>query len=91
MVRGDVAVKSVSQSLADKDKVVIGSIDELQHSWRLKCDHAEAVINWMVDPSNHEITNWKHEHCATFTSQYKKSLCAFKLLKTIKNSPKQTV
>lgn len=32
MVRGDVAVKSVSQSLADKDEVVIGSIDELQHS-----------------------------------------------------------
>lgn len=29
MVRGDVAVKSVSPSLADKDKVVIGSIDEL--------------------------------------------------------------
>lgn len=32
MVRGDVAIKTVSRSRADKDKVVIGSIDELQHS-----------------------------------------------------------
>lgn len=87
MVRGDVAVKSVSPSLADKDKVVIGSIDELQHSWRLKCDHAEAVINWMVDPSNHEITSTVQR----LHPSIKKSLCAFKLLKTIKNSPKQTV